>query len=286
MFGPNTHVTSKLSLNYSHRDREFFNLYKEVDSLFKSTFNLNDYHLLFLPGSGTIGIEAVFRSCTSIIKLIGNEGKFKSRWNELSDTYLAYGPETIEMFCQLETSNSSIFSKEGCVVDAISSFPFYDLPNNTKIFITCSNKLIGSYPGLSIVGIHKDHTDLIESDVEFSYLSLSNYLNYSFKSQLPTTAPVHLFKHLKKILQDFDLEALRSKVVENSSKLVNVLGSDKIIGEKTCPVISIPKEYIPDKLAQKYQLYGINSNSEYYQIFTYSNSNDIFNNFINELKKS
>ena len=285
MFGPNTHVSSKLSLNYSHRDTKFFTLYKEVDTLFKSTFNLEDYYLLYIPGSGTVGIEAVFRSCSKLIELIGNEGKFKSRWKELSEAYLAYGPDTIEMFCQLETSNSSIFSKEGCIVDAISSFPFYDLPDNTKIFVTCSNKLIGSYPGLSIVGIHKDSVDLIDSDSQFSYLSLSNYLSYSYKNQLPTTAPVHLFKHLKKILEDFDLEALRSKIVKNSSKLVNVLGSDRIVGEKTCPVISVPKKFIPEKLASKYQLYGINSESELYQIFTYSNSNKIFNDFINELKK-
>ena len=55
MFGPNTHITSKLSLNYSHRDAEFFNLYREVDALLKSTFDLDDYHILFIPGSGTVG---------------------------------------------------------------------------------------------------------------------------------------------------------------------------------------------------------------------------------------
>jgi len=198
--------------------------------------------------------------------------------------YLSSRSETIEMFCQLETSNSNIFTKEGCIVDAISSFPFYDLPDNTKIFITCSNKLLGSYPGLSIVGVHKDHTDLLANDSKFSYLSLSNYLSYSYKHQLPTTAPIHLFKHLKKTLQDFDLESLRSKIVQNSSKLVNVLGTDKIVGEKTCPVITVNKSSIPNDIATKFQLYGINSDSLYYQIFTYSTSTNVYNEFIQELK--
>ena len=241
MFGPNTHIKDKLKVSYSHRDVEFFNLYKEVDQLFKTTFNLKDFTLLFLPGSGTAGIEATISSVTDIVNVIGNEGKFKNRWQELSDQYMNYGPETVDMFCQLETSNSSIYSKEGCIVDAISSFPFYDLPNNTKIFITCCNKILGSFPGLSIIGINKNNLDLIEYRKDFSYFNLSLYLQYANNFQLPTTAPIHLFRHLKKILNNFNLEELRNKIVKNSCSIVNEVGTESIVGEKICPVITVNK---------------------------------------------
>ena len=285
MFGPNTHIKDKLKVSYSHRDIEFFKLYKEVDQLFKTTFNLKDFTLLFLPGSGTAGIEATISSVTDIVNVIGNEGKFKSRWQELSDQYMNYGPETVDMFCQLETSNSSIYSKEGCIVDAISSFPFYDLPNNTKIFITCCNKILGSFPGLSIIGINKNNLDLIEYRKDFSYFNLSLYLQYANNFQLPTTAPIHLFRHLKKILNNFNLEELRNKIVKNSCSIVNEVGTESIVGEKICPVITVNKLAIPIKIAEKYQLYGINSDSKYYQIFTYSADQSEYNNFINDLNK-
>ena len=60
-----------------------------------------------------------------------------------------------KLYCQLETSNSSYYDEEGCVVDAISSFPYYDLPKNTNIFITCVNKQLGGFPGLSNRGCKK-----------------------------------------------------------------------------------------------------------------------------------
>ena len=261
MFGPNTHILSELELNFSHRDKDFFILYEEVQNLFKDIFKLDNYELIFLPGSGTVGIEAVIK-----------------RWNDIISQYDKDRTLTnIEMFCQLETSNSSIFSKEDCIVDAISSFPFYDLPDNTKVFITCPNKLIGSYPGLSIVGINKNNLNLVDSSTNFSYLNLSMYLEYSKNYQLPTTAPIQLFKHLKKVLINFNLDRLRDKIAVNSIKLVN------IIGEKICPVITVKKDNIPLEIAKKYQLYGINSNAVNYQIFTYSTDDKSFNNFINEL---
>ena len=87
MYVPNTHIKDSLKVSYYHRDNKFFTLYKEVDTLFKSTFNLEEYTLLYIPGSGTVGIEAVIRSVTPIVNLIGNEGRFKSRWQELTNQW-------------------------------------------------------------------------------------------------------------------------------------------------------------------------------------------------------
>ena len=61
------------------------------------------------------------------------------------------------------------------------------------------------------------------------------------------------------------------------------IGEKHIIGEKICPVITFKKDNIPLEIAKKYQLYGINSDTDIYQIFTYSTDDKLFNNFINEL---
>jgi len=284
MFGPNTHILSELELNFSHRDEDFFTLYKEVQNLFKDIFKLHNYELIFINGSGTVGVEAIIKSINRPITMIGNDGKFKRRWDDIISQYDKDRTLTsIQMFSQLETSNSSIFSREDCIVDAISSFPFYNLPNNTKAFITCPNKLIGSFPGLSIVGINKNDLNLIDNSTNFSYLNLNMYLEYSKNFQLPTTAPIQLFKHLKKVLTNFNLDKLRNKVTVNSIKLVNKIGEKNIIGEKICPVITFRKDNIPLEIAKKYQLYGINSDTDNYQIFTYSTDDKLFNTFINEI---
>ena len=77
MFGPNTITSATSDLNYCHRDREFFQLFEGLKQSFSSLFNMHDYEIIFLPGSGTIGIEAVMYSLINNIKIIGIDGKFK-----------------------------------------------------------------------------------------------------------------------------------------------------------------------------------------------------------------
>ena len=87
MFGPNTHTKSELSIEYSHRDKEFFSLYEETQTLFKSKFKLDNYEIVFIPGSGTVGIEALISSFNYKLVPIGIQGKFLNRWNELIKKY-------------------------------------------------------------------------------------------------------------------------------------------------------------------------------------------------------
>ena len=286
MFGPNTIGKKVYSLNYSHRDKEFISLYKELTCSFKNNFDLHEYDILFLPGSGTIGIESLISSCVDKINLIGPNGKFKNRWLGISNRYSKNKKQSINMFCQLETSNSNFFSQEGCVIDAISSFPYYDMPKNTLAFITCSNKQLGAFPGLSIIGIHKNFWHKIRKDEQFSYLNLALHRKFAEKHQTLTTAPTPVYEHLLDNINNFDLNKLKEKINHVSRTITELFGKEDIIGEKICPVITIKKNSVPINIATKYQLYGLNNPStDNYQIFTYSHPREHYEDFIKDLKK-
>ena len=270
MFGPNTYIKDKSSIQFSHRDKKFINLLKSVKNKFSQRFELNDYDILFIPGSGTIGMESIFFSIKISINVIGNEGVFKKKWEEFNKIYKKNSSSNVDLFCALETSNSSIFEKQSSIVDAISSFPYYEIPKNTKIFATCSNKQIGSFPGLSIVAVRKDFWKNLESSDVFSYLNLRRYLDFGLINQTPSTTPTQIFEHLEKTIDSFSITKLRDKININSQKVVSALGKENITGETQCPVITVKKDIIPKNIAQKFNLYGLNTNSQYYQIFTYS----------------
>ena len=270
MFGPNTYIKDKSSIQFSHRDTKFINLFKSVKNKFSQKFGLDDYDILFIPGSGTIGMESIFFSLKLSINVIGNEGVFKKKWEDFNNIYRNSNSTNIDLFCALETSNSSIFEKKSSIVDAISSFPYYRIPEDTKIFATCSNKQIGSFPGLSIVAVRKDFWSNLKSADIFSYLNLSRYLDFGQINQTPSTTPTQIFEHLEKTIDNFSISKLRDKINTNSQKVVNALGKENVIGETQCPVITINKDVVPLGIAQKFNLYGSNTNSRYYQIFTYS----------------
>jgi aspartate aminotransferase-like enzyme len=69
MFGPNTHTSVNSIINNSHRDNEFFEKVINTRNLFQKTFNLENYDIVFIPGSGTIGMESVIWSINKQIKM-------------------------------------------------------------------------------------------------------------------------------------------------------------------------------------------------------------------------
>ena len=284
MFGPNTLSSFSYNMNYSHRCDTFKSLYKRLVSLMQQKFNLHDYDIIFIPGSGTFGAETLIRSSKNKINLIGNDGKFKDRWKNLSDSIKFEENKEQNMFCQLETSNSSIYSKNSCFVDAISSFPFYQIPDDTKAFVCCSNKQIGAHPGLSIVFIRKDCWGLFKEEELFSITNLSLYKKYYLENQLPTTAPVQIFEQLLNTMESFDVEVLRKKIILNSNKVTSLFEDSQIIGEKICPVITIKKDSIPTHIANKFKIYHYNNSYPFYQIFTYSTENSVYDDFVKEVK--
>tara|TARA_B110000483_G_scaffold209083_1_gene255148 strand:- start:43 stop:894 length:852 start_codon:yes stop_codon:yes gene_type:complete len=283
MFGPNQHLEYLVNVKESHRDSSFCYKYLKTVDKFKEKFHLQDYDILFIGGGGTIGIESIFFSCKNKIEVIGREGVFKDRWQKLSELYCKKSNKKTNLFCQLETSNSQTFHQENCYVDAISSFPYYDIPNSSKVFATCSNKQLGSLIGLSIVAVKKDcWSDFIDEHT-FSYLNLSRYKFFQKSNQTPSTTPTYIFEHLLCKLKNFDVDRLRETVDDNCKKIRSKISEENIIGESNCPVITIKKSSIKKELAEKYQIYGINNNSKYYQIFTYNNEPEALQDMIRSL---
>ena len=287
MFGPNTYIDFPTSITHSHRDKEFMNTFEDLRELFIDVFDLQGYDILFIGGSGTTAVEAVVWSMMNNIEIVGNGGVFRNKWERLVKTYEKEGSSKYyreKLYCQLETSNSSYFEEDNCIVDAISSFPYYEIPKNTNVFITCVNKQLGGFPGLSIVGVKKNYWNRIKDADEFTYLSLKRYYQYGLKNQTPTTAPTQIYEHFLTILRRFDIDELRNKINRNSELIVDAIGEKKIIGKNLCPVITIPKEFISDELAVKWNLYGLQTKSKNYQIFTYSCDDKDYENFAKDLK--
>ncbi len=287
MFGPNKLFNDIVNTTYCHRDPEFFDSYRFLVEAFNKKFNVRDYDILFIPGSGTIGIEALMFSLKKQITSVGTRGVFQQRWDKKSDYYNKNKKESssYKIYCQLETSLSEVNSLNGEMVDSISAFPYYDLPAGCKFFVTCSNKILGSYVGLSIVGVRKDcWHDLIDSSVH-SYLNLSRYREMGEMNQTPTTAPTHLYTHLGQVVESLDIKKLRSSIDEVSEMLVSAFGPENIIGELRCPVITVNRNIIPDELARKFDLYGFHTGKSTYQFFTYSHDIKDYQDFISEYRK-
>ena len=285
MFGPNTYIDFPTSITHSHRDKEFMNTFEDLRELFIDVFNLQDYDILFIGGSGTTAVEAVVWSMINNIEIVGNGGVFRNKWERLVKTYKKEGSSKYyreKLYCQLETSNSSYFEEDNCIVDSISSFPYYEIPKNTNVFITCVNKQLGGYPGLSIVGVKKNYWNRIKDTDEFTYLSLKRYYQYGLKNQTPTTAPTQIYEHFLHRLKNFDIKELRKKINKNSELIVNTIGKENTIGDSLCPVITIPKKNIPEVLARKWNLYGLQTDSKNYQIFTYSCDDEDYKKFCND----
>jgi len=189
------------------------------------------------------------------------------------------------MGCVLETSIARHYPEALDIADAVSSFPYYPIKKDTKIFITCANKQLGSIPGLTIIGIHKDYgKGLIDDKRPLSYLNLETYRKYRTNYQLPFTAPIANMLHLSAQISVFDRQALYDKISGVSQMLYSYF-TDDVVGDKCSPVINIKKTAIPCTIATKYQLYNVNNyKADVYQIFTYSATLQKYENFLNEVR--
>ena len=269
MFGPNYYSDSYFKTEYSHRSEEFKRLYSSLILLLQEKFSLKNYDIIPIAGSGTAAMETVIYSIKDKLNVIGVDGKFKDRWYNLASAMNKIETYGIEIYCQLETSKSQIFEKEGCIVDGVSSFPYYEIPNNTKIFVTCGNKQLGGHPGLSFIFVRKDCWNLIREDDLFVTNNLRLHRNYSLKNQTPTTCPIQLYKQAYDKIRLFDFVLEKKKINHNSDLICDLVG-EHLVGLRRCPVITFKKEALPSWIAQKYKIYNYNNNSDYYQIFTYS----------------
>jgi len=139
MFGPN-----KLTEQYrysSHREEYSLDLVEKTKTLFKEKYNLGEYDIIFFPGSGSSGVQAVMESLKQPIQVIGDE---------------KLDAKPIQMSCHLETSTSNYQPLDTPILDAVSSFPYYSIPKTAQVFITSSNKQLGADAGVAIIGVRQD----------------------------------------------------------------------------------------------------------------------------------
>jgi aspartate aminotransferase-like enzyme len=288
MFGPNTHLDLHTVVRGSHRDRDFKEQLQRVDSLFKKKFDLSDFTLLYLLGGGTLGIETLVASSRRPIEVVGVEGTFKDRWRELVETYshVEREGEPVQLYCQVETSVSEHQICHGDFVDAVSSFPYFPIPTTASAFVTSSNKQLGSYVGLCIVGIRTSMWDELIRPSEMSYLSLSRYRDYLEGFETPSTTATYIINDLERILRSLDLDEFRTVLDRNCLEIVQAVGVENVIGMKTGPVLTVKQDSVPEDLALKWNLYRKPNLGGVYQIFTYSCASTDYQEFAQELRDS
>ena len=288
MFGPNNKTKINQSINFHHREDTFFSIYRDLVETFKSLFDIpNDYDVLIINGSGTLAIETIVFSYLGKFRMDGADGKFKTRWESLLSTYQKLDNiNGSSFYCQLETSNSTLQTLEDSFfVDCISSFPYLTPPKEAKIWATVSSKCLGSVPVLGVIVYKKDIIDSFVDKSFYSYLNFANLTEFKKTFQTPQTPPIPLYMDFLEKLQNFDRLALIEKINYRCDEITNVLGRHNFIGNTRCPVLTFNKSLINSDM-NKYNIYGSNStSSDTRQIFVYSQDDEEFESFIQDLKK-
>ncbi len=287
MFGPNKTIDFNYKIKSHHREPLFMDVIKDLKQEFKAKFNIaDDYEVVFVTGSGTLAVESFIFSTLKKLNVVGFDGEFKQRWNSLIKHYNKKD-ENGEKFCvQLETSASTINdSQNAYFIDAVSSFPYYDIPKETKVWVTVSSKILGAAPVLGIIVFHKDVlNDLVSEDV-FTYLNVKRMYNSSLLNQTHHTPAMPLYIDLLERVKAYDIEAMRNQINRNSDLIVNALGKENVIGETRCPVITVKPNVIPHDLALKYSIYGSYVKDHLYQIFTYVEADSLYEKLAQEIKE-
>ena len=270
-FGPNAEVRFAIDLFGSHRDENFRDLYRETSTAFQKVFQLEEFDLLFMPGGGTLGIEATIASSLRPVDIIGCAGVFKDRWTEMSLPYnQTKEGSPVSLSCHLETSVSKFQELGTPMLDVVSSFPYFSIPNSCDVFVLAANKQLNSLAGLAIVGVRKGKFSEYFKDSELSYLSLARYFESASHHEMPSTVGTYLFEVLYSSLLSFDLDSHRQRIDTVCERFVNLLGESMIIGDLKGPVLTIRREAIPENVARAWSLYEKLSPIHSYQVFTYS----------------
>jgi aspartate aminotransferase-like enzyme len=292
MFGPNTHLDAEIFVRESHRDNSSKTLIRDFRETFTRKFALQDFDIVFLVGGGSVGVESLIYSSMNPIHVVGVDGDFTSRWQDLGAIHnrSKWQSESVLnhqlLYCQLETSTSAFQHFAEGFVDAVASFPYVEIPDDARAFVTSSNKILGSFVGLTVVGVRKDlrSTLLIEADA--SYLSLARYFKYMEFDQTPSTTSIHNVRHLLTVITETDYTEVRERINIVSDLLSETIGAEYIVGASRGPVLTIRAQRIPLDIARKWNLYQKPRHGGVYQLFTYSCQLSDYEQFCDEISKA
>lgn len=280
MFGPNTQQSCSVEVSGSHRDKAFEELLHTCRTEFQFRFSLQDYDILFIPGSASVGMEAVIAS----LRYGGvspYSGRFGERWDSVLRHHGKLSLSGHQVYCHLETSESRLNEcptekLDDSIVDCVSSFPYYNIPL-CAVFVTCMNKQIGALSGLSIVGVRKDKWDMFCRNNLWSYLSLPLFLNNN-----PVTFPTYLFEPFLSRITEHHLEDVRKHIEIHSELIQRASGKGRLIGECPCPVLTFKRGSLPESLVKKWELHP---SPVGHQVFTYSDKVAHYFQFAEELRQ-
>jgi len=228
-------VRNLILQNISHRSDQFKELHNELKTKIKKFTNVgDDYEVMFIPGSGTSGIEAMISSFQGKSLMVCSNGSFGDKWQLVASLYdiklikytngwgIPFDNSKISseakklgilnvMIVHHETSINIINSLKGfdsdinLVVDMVSSFGIepINLGSNILMCSFSSNKGSCSYPGISVVIGKIDYLKEL-SLVKPFYLNLKNYYTFSLLDQTPTTPNVSIMQYLNRSLDSLE----------------------------------------------------------------------------------
>lgn len=285
-FGPNAELDFHIELRGSHRDPYFKDQYRETVTALKEAYQLHDFDLVFLPGGGTLGVEAVIASSIAPVLVVGIDGVFKKRWSEMSSIYNKQKMgNSIMLSCHLETSVSCSQNLETPILDAVSSFPYHSIPGSCDVFVLASNKQLNALSGLAIVGIRKSKAETYFKETQLSYLSINRYLDAASHDELPSTVGTYLFDSLLQGAQKFDISEHRSRIDNICEEFLEVFGREMFVGDTLGPVLTIKSEAISREIADRWCLYEKSAPVPSFQIFTYSSSIENYMYFLDDVRQ-
>lgn len=254
MFGPNAVPY------FNHRCKLFRSLLSNVTEGVYSQLNVpRNFDILFLTGSGTLGIEALVWSLLTdagVTMPIRVNNEFAIRIKETLEAHEKYNPNSPNRFCvQYETACSRPQTYVGpynFIYDCVSGFPYYDIPDNAIAFATVTGKQLGCSPGMAIVGVRNDKWRSFAHFKHHSYLNLARYREAASLWNTPNTPALSILIELHEALLKFDLVEFRKTIDQRRNKICNVVPPEFIIGEG--PVVTFTND-MPTFLIDKFHLY-------------------------------
>lgn len=227
MFNPNCQPS------YHHRCTRAHDVFAELRVLTHRVLGIpRHYELLFLTGSGALGLEAAVWSATTNFNPLFTQSKFGEQLRRLLRTHNKYYVLSDNVaYVHYETSTSVLNNVEKvdgfALVDCVSSFPYYDIPDHAGIFVTVSGKQLGAPPGVVIVGVRDDiwNRYVCVHEDKHSYLNLKRYRLYARNNETPNTPALSTLASLATCLKEIDIQRMRDSVAMRWEILCREFGS-------------------------------------------------------------
>lgn len=280
---------------FHHRCSRFHSLYSSIEESFREKFNVSDaFEIYLIGGSGTLGLETCLWSARHLLVRIYNThqefgNRLLSLWKAHSTGYAGQDKRRLGVYVQYETSISEVFTGkvegDAILVDAVSAFPYYPIPDHADLWVTVSGKQLGAFPGVSIVVCHKRlwERGFLDNCVEnYSILNLSRYRLFSDRKECPTTPPISVLESLANSLSVFSVDKLREEIDEKRKSIISNLGSASLFDSQG-PVVTFPSGYVSDRLIDLFGLYKTGEGKA--QTFLWNATADRLASFLQEVRR-